>query len=79
MGKQKSVESYIGSDTTVVVYFDYLEGEAEVLYPNDRAQPYAAPEVTINAVWTVTGDDILDCLNKECLDRLEADCFESLE
>jgi len=79
MGVQKSIESYIGSDTTVIVHFTYIPGDIEILYPNDKAQPGTDPEIEITAVWTTTGDDLLGNLNEACLDDLQAICFEYME
>lgn len=79
MYKQKSIESYIGENTTVCVHYDYMKGDKQILYPNDKAQPGTDPEVTITAVWTTVGDNLLDDLNQECLDRLEAAIWEYME
>jgi hypothetical protein len=59
--------TWIGSDTTVLVEFDYQPRE-----PMTREHPGCDERATITAVATETfpDDDILDCLSGDCVEML---------
>ena len=43
-------EYYIGDNTLVRIFFDYNEGQKQIINPADIAQPEIEPEVIINRV-----------------------------
>ena len=66
----------IGDCLPVVVEYDYEEGQREIQFPNDSAQPGFDPCVTINAV--MAGEaDLLDVLSENCIEELEEGAMES--
>ena len=67
--KDYMMPSYIGDDTAVVVGFDHHPYEADT-----ASEPGCAASITINWV-EVAGDDILDNLNRDTIDRLEQEAF----
>ena len=72
------IDSYIGEDTAVKVYFDYTPPEPEVLYPNDKAQPGYPAEIDITSV-TIAGDDnILEDLTETVTMRFEQEAWDSI-
>jgi hypothetical protein len=73
-----NVTAYIGDNTPVSVFFDYNEGQKEIINPADIAQPKIEPEVIINRV-LIGDDDIKDALNSETLEKLKDYCWEKVD
>jgi len=71
-------KTVVGENLEVKVCFDYQPYE-----PPEPTYPGCEAEVTITCVlagkleWG--GFDISEDLNKQCLSRLEAECFEQIE
>ena len=70
MPQENKIVTWIGSEIQVLVCFDYQSEEKET-----RFEPGVPSEVIINSVSTSPkGTDILECLNDEWLQILEARC-----
>lgn len=70
------IQTSIGSDVDVKVFFDYMPEEKQTFF-----DPGCASMVMINAV-LVDGDegkDILDELSGECIGNLSTKCIEDYE
>lgn len=76
MDNELILNTHVGSEIDVTVYFDYSPSE-----PVTRVDPGCESSVTINAVYVDwdEGKDILEVLDVDCQNRLELQCLEAVE
>ena len=71
--KELKLNTQIGDEINVTVLFDYVPGQAETAFDDERDE-----DLTINGI-LVDGDeskDILQIIHAECTDLLEERCIE---
>lgn len=73
---EHSIETHIGDEIAVTVWFDYEPAQEETYW-----EPDFASEVTINAVCVDNDDkkDIEAVLSHDTLENLRLKCFEHME
>jgi hypothetical protein len=72
---KNTLKSYLGDDLEVLLTYDYEPAEPVILYPNDRAHPGSPENVEITSV-EVAGQDILENLNPETVERFEMEILD---
>lgn len=65
--------TYIGEGLLVIVEYETIEGQRQILYPADDAQEGIAPESEIQTV-TALGYDISSALNELTMNELVRQC-----
>jgi hypothetical protein len=60
------------------VEYDYIKGEPTIYWPTERAHPGCPTTVELLAC-KVNGQDIIDMLSSDQMDRIEENILEQLE